>query len=206
MGEPTIGRPLANERIYVLDRNLQPGAGGGARASSTSRGEGVTRGYLGRPDMTAEKYLPDPFREDGCAACTGSATWPAGAPDGELEYLGRIDHQVKIRGFRVELGEIEAALLAHPGVREAVVVTREPVPGDLRLAAFVGPEEPAEDSAGPPQGPPARVHGALGHRAPGRAAAACPTARWTGRPGRLELAPRRRAAAGARRRARPSRS
>nr|QEO74803.1 phosphopantetheine-binding domain-containing pro [uncultured bacterium] len=144
IGEPTIGRPLANTRIYILDRNLRP-VPVGVPGEVYISGEGVTRGYLGRPDMTAEKYLPDPFREDGARMYRVGdlGRWRA---DGELEYLGRIDHQVKIRGFRVELGDIEAALLAHPGVREAVVVTREPVPGDLRLAAFVVPK-PGETAA-----------------------------------------------------------
>jgi amino acid adenylation domain-containing protein len=134
-GEPTIGRPLANTRIYILDRNLRP-VPVGVPGEVYISGEGVTRGYLGRPDMTAEKYIPDPFVGGGARMYRVGdlGRWRA---DGELDYLGRLDHQVKIRGFRVELGDIEAALLAHPGVREAVVVTREPVPGDLRLAAFV---------------------------------------------------------------------
>ncbi len=134
-GEPTIGRPLANERIYVLDQNLNP-VPLGVVGELYVAGEGVTRGYLGRPDMTAEKYLPDPFRNDGARMYRVGdlGRW---RPDGELEYLGRLDHQVKIRGFRVELGDIEAALLSHPAVRETVVVTREPAPGDVRLAAFV---------------------------------------------------------------------
>ncbi|HEV2852358.1 MAG TPA: non-ribosomal peptide synthase/polyketide synthase [Thermoanaerobaculia bacterium] len=135
VGEPTIGRPLANERIYVLDRRLSP-VPVGVPGEVYISGEGVTRGYLGRPELTAEKYLPDPFAGGGARMYRVGdlGRWRA---DGELEYLGRLDHQVKIRGFRVELGDVEAALLSHPGVREAVVVPREPVPGDLRLAAFV---------------------------------------------------------------------
>jgi non-ribosomal peptide synthetase component F len=146
VGEPTIGRPLANERIYVLDRNLSP-VPVGVPGEVYIAGEGVTRGYLGRPGMTAEKYLPDPFGSAGTRMYRVGdlGRW---RPDGELEYLGRLDHQVKIRGFRVELGDIEAALLAHSGVREAVAVTREPVPGDLRLAAFVVSGEPAENLRG----------------------------------------------------------
>ncbi|MFL6203249.1 MAG: amino acid adenylation domain-containing protein, partial [Thermoanaerobaculia bacterium] len=135
VGEPTIGRPLANERIYVLDRRLRP-VPVGVPGEIYVSGEGVTRGYLGRPDMTAEKFVPDPFGEAGTRMYRVGdlGRW---RPDGELEYMGRLDHQVKVRGFRVELGDVEAAILSHPAVREAVVATREPVPGDVRLAAFV---------------------------------------------------------------------
>jgi acyl carrier protein len=100
-------------------------------------GRGVTRGYLGRPGLTAERYVPDPFSAEPGARMyrTGDRVrWKA---DGTLEYLGRLDHQVKVRGFRVETGEIEAALRRSPGVTDCVVVAREHAPGDWRLVAYV---------------------------------------------------------------------
>ena len=133
--EPTIGRPIANGRIYVLDRRLRP-APVGVPGEVWIAGAGLARGYLNRPELTADRFRPDPF-----AAEPGARLYQVGdlaryLPDGELEFLGRLDHQVKIRGFRVELGEIEAALTAHPRVREAVVIAREE--GATRaLAAFV---------------------------------------------------------------------
>ena len=126
-------------RVYLLDARLAAGAGRRARARSTSAAPALARGYLGRPELTAERFVPDPFGGGRARASTAPATWPAAWPDGDLEYLGRIDHQVKIRGFRIELGEIEAALAAHPAVREAVVLAREdgagrPAAGGLRGA------------------------------------------------------------------------
>jgi len=119
----SIGRAIANVRIYILDRLFQP-VPIGVAGELYIGGEGVARGYLQRPDLTAEKFAPDPFMNDGGRLYkTGDlARYRA---DGNIEFLGRIDHQVKIRGFRIELGEIEARLLQYPGVREAVVVARE---------------------------------------------------------------------------------
>jgi acyl-coenzyme A synthetase/AMP-(fatty) acid ligase/acyl carrier protein len=122
--EPTIGRPITNGRLYVLDRRLRP-VPVGVPGEVWIAGEGLARGYLNRPELTADRFRPDPF-----ATAAGARLYRVGdlarhLPDGELEYLGRLDHQVKIRGFRVELGEIEAALDHHPDVREAVVITRE---------------------------------------------------------------------------------
>ncbi|HWM91032.1 MAG TPA: amino acid adenylation domain-containing protein [Thermoanaerobaculia bacterium] len=132
---PPIGRPLANTRAWIVDRAGRP-VPVGVPGEIWLGGVGVTRGYHGRSDLTAERFVPDPFTEGGRLYRTGDlARW---RPDGNLEYLGRIDHQVKVRGHRVECGEVEAALARHPAVRDAAVIGR-----DGRLAAYVLPSGPA---------------------------------------------------------------
>ena len=131
-----IGRPIANTQIYLLDRHGEP-VPVGVPGELHIGGSGVGLGYLGRPELTAEKFVPDPFRAERGAKLYKTGDLARWREDGAIIYLGRMDNQVKVRGFRIELGEIEAALAAHPGVRESVVVVREDAPGERRLAAYV---------------------------------------------------------------------
>jgi amino acid adenylation domain-containing protein len=135
-----IGRPVGNRRCYVLDPDLNP-CPIGVTGELYIGGEGIARGYIGKPDVTADRFIPDPFsKEGGRLYRSGDLTrW---RDDGTVEFVGRVDHQVKLRGYRIELGEIETALLDHPSVGEALVVLRDDdAKGEKMLVAYVVPKQ-----------------------------------------------------------------
>jgi len=131
-----IGRPIINTQLYILDDGMQP-VPIGVSGELYVGGNGVGRGYLNDPKRTAEVFIPDLFAVEQGRRLYRTGDLARYLPNGEIEFLGRIDHQVKIRGFRIELGEIEVALSEHAAVRECVVVVREDAPGDKRLVAYV---------------------------------------------------------------------
>ncbi|QHG18506.1 non-ribosomal peptide synthetase [Nostoc sp. ATCC 53789] len=153
----TIGRAIANTQVYILDNHQQP-VPIGTPGELYIGGDGLARGYLNRPELTKERFITNPFQKSRGAGEQGSRgekedqssnserLYKTGdlarfLPDGNIEFLGRIDHQVKIRGFRIELGEIEALLSQHPDVQQAVVISREDIPGDQRLVAYIVPNQ-----------------------------------------------------------------
>ena len=133
---PPIGKPIDNLRVYVVDRKLNP-VPAGVPGELLIGGDGVARGYTGRPDLTADRFVPDPFGAEPGARVYRSGDLVRQWQDGNLEFLGRLDEQVKLRAFRIELGEIEAVLRQHPAVRESVVAAREDSPGEKRLIAYI---------------------------------------------------------------------
>ena len=144
-GSVPIGRPIINTQLYILDAHLQP-VPIGVRGELYIGGAGVARGYLNRPDLTAERFIADPFSLP--TANISKRLYKTGdicryRPDGVIEYFGRADSQVKIRGFRVELGEIEAVLGQYPAVKDVVVIVREDIPGNRRLVAYIVPTDSA---------------------------------------------------------------
>jgi len=134
------GRPISDLQVYVLDQQRRP-VPIGVPGEIYVGGAGLARGYLNCPELTAERFVPDPFRSEDGARLYKSGDLARYLPDGDIEYLGRIDHQVKVRGFRIELGEIEAVLSGHQGVHTSVVIAREDAPGDKRLIAYLVVEQ-----------------------------------------------------------------
>ncbi len=132
----TIGKPIANTQVYILDPHLHL-VPIGVPGELHIGGDGLARGYLNRPELTKERFIPNPFNKNPQARLYKSGDLARFLPDGQIEFLGRLDHQVKIRGFRIELGEIESALALHPDIRESVVSAKSEQTEDKRLVAYL---------------------------------------------------------------------
>ncbi len=140
--QPTIGWPIANAQVHLLDANLQA-VPVGVPGELHIGGVGLARGYVNCPDLTADRFIPNPFSSEPGSRLYKTGDLARYLPNGAIDYLGRIDHQVKVRGFRIELGEIESVIAQYPGVREVVVLAKKSGPGDGRLIAYLVPEENA---------------------------------------------------------------
>ncbi|MEI2579470.1 non-ribosomal peptide synthase/polyketide synthase [Scytonema sp. PRP1] len=136
----TIGRPIRNTQIYILDQYLQP-VSIGVPGELHIGGAGLARGYLNRPELTNEKFIANPFEKTEGSKLYKTGDLARYLPDGNIEYLGRIDNQVKIRGFRIELGEIETVLSQYPHVQACCVIVRQDIPGENRLVAYIVPQK-----------------------------------------------------------------
>ncbi len=148
--QPWIGQPIANTQIYLLDPAQQP-VPIGVPGEIYIGGDGVVRGYLNRPELTAERFMPNPFSDDPEARLYRTGDLARYRPDGNLQYYQRLDNQVKVRGFRIELGEIEATMTQHPEVKESVVVVRPAEGGENILVGYVVPTIPGADAQVIPQ-------------------------------------------------------
>jgi amino acid adenylation domain-containing protein len=145
-GPVPIGQPIANTQFYILDKELQlvpPGVPGELHIA----GDGLATGYLNRKELTAEKFIPNPFRKEPSARMYKTGDLVRRCNDGSIEFLGRLDDQIKLRGFRIELGEIQTVLSSYPGIGQAIVILREDVPGEKRLVAYL---VLAKDATPPP--------------------------------------------------------
>ncbi|PYS75424.1 MAG: non-ribosomal peptide synthetase, partial [Acidobacteria bacterium] len=157
-GSVPIGRPIANTRVYILDREMRP-VPLGVRGELYIGGDGLARGYANSPALTAERFVPDPFSDEPGARLYQTGDVCRHLADGRVEFGGRRDGQVKLRGFRIELGEVEAAVAAHPAVREAAVVARAEPGGERFLVCYAVPRSPQATNAG-------ELHGYLTGRLP----------------------------------------
>jgi thioesterase domain-containing protein/acyl carrier protein len=163
---PPIGLPVANQQAYVLDSHLNP-VPVGVVGELYLGGAGVARGYLNAPELTEQRFVPDPFRDEPGARLYKTGDLVRRLPDGNIAYLGRRDGQVKIRGLRVELGEIETALMAHPDVAQVVVITAEDTAGQKMLVGYVRPRTAGSAGSAGPVADPAELRRHLAEGLPG---------------------------------------
>jgi amino acid adenylation domain-containing protein len=141
-----IGKPIANTTVYILDHRLQP-VPTGVSGELYIGGDGLSRGYLNQPELTVERFIPDPFSNSDNARLYKTGDLVRHLPDGNIEFIGRGDNQIKLRGFRIELGEIEAALCRHPAIKKAAVILHQRNDGDKRLIAYAVADADLDDSA-----------------------------------------------------------